>query len=54
MTEAIDRDELIETAARFAALPAFPLAVREYTVSLTRFRRYRLSENEFVSKSSPK
>jgi hypothetical protein len=35
----MEQDELAEQAERFAALPAFPGALREYTVSLMRFRR---------------
>jgi hypothetical protein len=49
MTEVLDRDELIETAARFAALPAFPLAVREYTIGLARFRESPRLANKLIS-----
>jgi hypothetical protein len=49
MTEAVDQDELIAHAARLAALPAFPLAVREYTVGLARFRESPRLANKLIS-----
>jgi DNA-binding PadR family transcriptional regulator len=38
MAQTEQHDELAKIAARFAAMPAFPIAVREYTVSLMRLR----------------
>ena len=38
MAQTEQHDELAKIAARFAAMPAFPLAVREYTVNLMRLR----------------
>jgi hypothetical protein len=46
---ATEPDPLLAQAARFAAMPAFPAAVREYTVGLAGFRRtYRLV-NKLIS-----
>src|ERR1700758_4925145 len=43
MVQAGQRDEIDEIAVRFAAMPAFPLAVREYIVTMTSMRqRFRL------------
>ena len=43
MAQAGQRDEIDEIAVRFAAMPAFPLAVREYIVTMTGMRqRFRL------------
>jgi hypothetical protein len=49
MIEAADQDELLAHAARLAALPAFPLAVREYTVGLARFRESPRLANKLIS-----
>src|SRR5580692_13061479 len=38
MAQTEQHDELAKIAARFAAMPTFPIAVREYTVSLMRLR----------------
>jgi hypothetical protein len=43
MVQAGQRDEIDEIAVRFAAMPAFPLAVGEYIVTMTSMRqRFRL------------
>jgi hypothetical protein len=49
MTEAADQDDLIAHATRLLALPAFPLAVREYTVGLARFRESPRLANKLIS-----
>jgi hypothetical protein len=49
MTKGAEPDELAELAARFAALPAFPQAVREYTVGLARFRESPRLANKLIS-----
>jgi hypothetical protein len=49
MTETADQDELIAHAARLLALPAFPQAVREYTVGLARFRESPRLANKLIS-----
>jgi hypothetical protein len=49
MTEAADQDDLIAHAARLLALPAFPHAVREYTVGLARFRESPRLANKLIS-----
>jgi hypothetical protein len=52
MTKAVEQDDLAEHAARLAALPAFPAAVREYTVSLMGFRRGSRFFNKLISYSA--
>jgi hypothetical protein len=49
MTKAVEQDDLAAHAARLAALPVFPTAVREYTVSLMRFRRGSRLFNKLIS-----
>jgi hypothetical protein len=49
MTKSADQDELIAHAARLAALPAFPQAVRAYTVGLARFRESPRLANKLIS-----
>jgi DNA-binding MarR family transcriptional regulator len=49
MTKLAEQDELAADAARLLALPAFPQAVREYTVSLMRFRRGSRFFNKLIS-----
>jgi hypothetical protein len=49
MMDLAEPDELIEHAARYAALPAFPQAVREYTVGLARFRESPRLANKLIS-----
>jgi hypothetical protein len=46
---AADQDELIAHATRLLALPAFPQAVREYTVGLARFRESPRLANKLIS-----
>jgi hypothetical protein len=49
MMELAEPDELIAHAARLLALPAFPQAVREYTVGLARFRESPRLANKLIS-----
>ena len=49
MTKAAEQDELMTQAARLAALPAFPQAVRQYTVGLARFRESPRLANKLIS-----
>jgi hypothetical protein len=49
MMDLAEPDELIAHAARLAALPAFPQAVREYTVGLARFRESPRLANKLIS-----
>jgi hypothetical protein len=49
MMDLAEPDELIAHAARFAAMPAFPQAVREYTVGLARFRESPRLANKLIS-----
>jgi hypothetical protein len=49
MTEVAERDELAAHAARLAALPAYPQAVREYTTGLARFRESPRLANKLIS-----
>jgi hypothetical protein len=49
MMKAAEPDELAAHAARLLALPAFPQAVREYTVGLARFRESPRLANKLIS-----
>ena len=49
MMDLAEPDELIAHAARLLALPAFPRAVREYTVGLARFRESPRLANKLIS-----
>jgi hypothetical protein len=46
---AVDLDALVAEAAILAALPAFPAAMREYTVGLARFRESTRLANKLIS-----
>jgi hypothetical protein len=49
MMDLAEPDELLAHAARLLALPAFPRAVREYTVGLARFREAPRLANKLIS-----
>jgi hypothetical protein len=49
MAQAEQQDEIDEIAARFAAMPAFPLAMREYTVNMMRMRQGLRLLNKVIS-----
>jgi hypothetical protein len=49
MTDVVEQDELAAHAACLLALPAFPKAVREYTVGLARFRESPRFANKLIS-----
>ena len=49
MAQAEESNEIDEVAARFAAMPTFPLALREYSVNLMRMRRSPRILNKLIS-----
>jgi hypothetical protein len=49
MMDLVEPDELIAHAARLLARPAFPQAVREYSVGLARFRESPRLANKLIS-----